>query len=201
MAGQAIRAGRAFIEVFADTKALRRGLTKVSARLRRFGTQIRGLGQSLSLALIAPAIGIFKVISAFARFEKTMSRVKALTQATSTEFEILRVRAKELGRTTVFTASQVADAMSDFALGGLNVVQILDAIEPALNLSAAAQLDVAEASEIAVKAMNAMGLESKDMNRIVDVLTGGFTNATTTLVQLGDAQTTKGKVRHGVRDL
>ncbi len=187
MAGQAIRAGRAFSEVFADTAPLARGLKRVSAKLKRLGTNIRGFGQRLGLALVVPGIGMVKLISAFARFEKTMSRVKALTQATSTEFDILRTRAKELGRTTVFTASQVADAMSDFALGGLSVAQILDAIAPAPNLSAAAQLDVAEASEIAVKAMNAMGLQATDMGRIVDVLTGGFTNATTTLVQLGDA--------------
>ncbi len=185
--GQGIRAGRAFVEVFADTKKLARGLKKAAGLLKNFGRDIRGIGQRMAIGLALPALGILRVLTAFARFEKTMSRVKGLTRATSKEFETLRKEAKMLGRTTVFTAGQVADAMSEFALGGLEVKQIMDVIAPSLNLAAAAQMEVAEASLIAVKTMNALELQSTDMTRIVDTLTGGFTSSATTLEQLGDA--------------
>ncbi len=186
-AGQGIRAGRAFVEVFLDSRKLARGLKLAATKLKNFGASVRGLGQRMAAGLALPAFGVFRIISAFARFEKTMSRVKSLTQATTTQFAMLNKEAQRLGRTTVFTASQVADAMSEFALGGLEVQQIMDVIAPSLNLAAAAQMDVAESALIAVKTMNALQLKATDMGRITDVLTGGFTNSATTLLQLGDA--------------
>lgn len=189
MAGKsgAIRAGRAFVEIFADSTLLQKGLKKVEGQLRAFGSNVRSLGLQLAAALVLPGFALLKIIQNFAEFEQTMARVKALTAATGKEFRELEETAKRLGRTTVFTATQAGKAMAFFALAGQNTREILDSIGPTLDLAAAGQIDVAQAADIVVKAMKGMGIAASETGRVVDVLSAGMTTANTTLEQMGEA--------------
>lgn len=122
-----------------------------------------------------------------ASFEQGMARVKALTGATGAEFDALSGKAKELGRTTMFSARQSAEAMSFLALAGFDANKIIDSMGPTLDLAAAGQMDVAQAADIAAKIMAGMGLEAKDLGKVVDVLAKAFTTSNTDLTQLGEA--------------
>lgn len=120
-------------------------------------------------------------------FEHAMSRVKALTNATADEFEALEARAIELGAKTVFTARQAAESMQQFALAGFDANKILAASGPALDLAAAGQLSMAEASQIVVRIMAGMGVQTHEVASAVDVLVKAFTTSNTDLRELGDA--------------
>src|SRR5690606_21948473 len=111
----------------------------------------------------------------------------ALTGAAGPDFEKLEERAKELGRTTVFSASQAAEAMSSFALAGFDVQQILKAIGPTLDLAATGQIEIGQAADIAAKIMAGMGLEADQLGHAVDVMAKAMTSANTDLEMLGDA--------------
>lgn len=181
-----IRAGRAFVELGVSDK-LTAGLRNAQRRLRAFGDGVRSIGQRL-VATSALAAAPFAASSVtFARFEQAMARVRALTGASAKDFQRLEAEAKRLGESTVFSASQAAEAMSFFALAGFDVDQILKAMVPTLNLAAAGQLEIAQAADIAAKVMAGMGIEAEDLGSAVDVLTKAMTTANTDLQQLGDA--------------
>ncbi|MFG0243621.1 MAG: phage tail tape measure protein [Phycisphaerales bacterium JB054] len=187
MAGaKGIRAGRAFVELGVSDR-LTAGLKAAQRRLAAFGAGVRSIGQQLAAASAVAATPLVLSSATFATFEQSMARVRALTNASEEDFQRLSGEAKRLGETTVFSASQAADAMGFFALAGFDVEQILRAIGPTLNLAAAGQLEIAQAADIAAKIMAGMGIEADRLGESVDVLTRAMTSANTDLLQLGDA--------------
>jgi TP901 family phage tail tape measure protein len=183
---QGIRAGRAFVELGVSDK-LTAGLKRAQQRLQAFGAGVRSIGTNLIKVSAAVATPLVIGTTVFASFEQQMARVRALTGATGRDFQRLSDEAKRLGETTVFSASQAAEAMSFFALAGFDVGQILKAIGPTLNLAAAGQLEIAQAADIAAKIMAGMGIEADNLGNAVDVLTKAMTTANTDLQMLGDA--------------
>lgn len=186
-AAGAIRAARAYVELFADDSKLVRGLRRAQAKLKAFGRSIQQFGRRLLSVGSLAAVPFALSAKTFANFESQMARVKALTGATENQFTRLEQEAKRLGATTVFSASQAAEAMSSFALAGFDVDQILSAIGPTLDLAAAGQIEIAEAADIAAKIMAGMGLTAEELGNAVDVMAKAMTTANTDLTMLGDA--------------
>ncbi len=191
---QGIRAGRAFVELFADDSRLVRGLRASERKIKAFGSSIRKMGMKLTAISAAAMAPLAISTRTFAGFEQQMARVRALTGASDKNFKRLSDAAKRLGEQTVFSASQAAEAMSFFALAGFDVEQILGAIGPALDLAAAGQIEIAQAADISAKIMAGMGLTADELARSVDVLTKAMTTANTDLGQLGDAMKFVGPV-------
>lgn len=177
-------------------------LASSNARLERstntLGVAIRGLAQFLGPAVLVGALtlAIKTTVALGAQFDYQMSRVGALTGATTEQYESLRLKAKQMGETTAFTASQSADAMSFLAMAGLRYDQILQAIQPNLALAAAAQIDLGRAADISTNVMTQFGLQASDTNRIVDVLTKGTISFNTNLEELSTAMNYMGPTAH-----
>lgn len=113
-------------------------------------------------ALSSAIIGIAKAsIETGMEFEASMSKVEALSGATGTELELLTEKAKEMGASTMYSASQAADALSYMALAGWDSKDMLEGIEPILNMAAAANMDLAQASDIVTDYLTAFGLEAR----------------------------------------
>ena len=136
---------------------------------------------------IALTAAVLAVTIQFASFEQTMALVKARTGATTDEFIKLEKQARLMGLTTVFTAKQAAAAMAQFALQGLSTKEIIEAIEPTLNLAAAGQLEMAQAALITAGVMRAMKLDVSQLERVVDVLAKTAVTSATDVTQLGEA--------------
>lgn len=186
-AAGAIRAARAYVELFADDSKLVRGLRRAQAKLKAFGKSVQQFGRQLLTVGTLAAVPFALSAQTFANFESQMARVKALTGASEDQFSRLETEAKRLGAQTVFSASQAAEAMSYFALAGFNVDQILAAIGPTLDLAAAGQIEIAEAADIAAKIMAGMGIAADDLGYAVDVMAKAMTTANTDLTMLGEA--------------
>ena len=102
------------------------GLMKADDTFQKVGKRLQRMGAGFSAAITAPVIGIGAVVLRTAGdFEASMNRVGAALSAPADQMDALRDRAKELGRTTSFTASQSADAIEILAKNGLNAAQIL----------------------------------------------------------------------------
>lgn len=115
-----------------------------------------------------------------ADFEKAMSGVQSVTKGTAMEMERLRAAALKAGQDTVYTATEAAHAQEELAKAGLSAADILGgALTGALSLAAAGGLDLAEAADVAAKAMSQFGLRGKDVEHVADMLAGGA-NATAT---------------------
>lgn len=120
-------------------------------------------------------------------FEASMSNVEALSGASGDELEALSNKAKEMGATTKFTAGESADALSYMALAGWNTQSMLEGISPVLNLAAAANMDLAQASDIVTDYLTAFGLKASDTTHFVDVMAYAMAHSNTDVIQLGEA--------------
>lgn len=146
-----------------------------------------GMGGSLLTPGLAGGIAAAGAVKVGMDFEKSMSRVKALTGATGEEFDALRQLALKLGRETEFSASQAAEGMSSFALSGFKAKAILDVMTPSVRLASAGMIDIGKSAEISAIILRAMGLEESKLGKVTDVLTFAMTNALTDMTQLSDA--------------
>lgn len=170
-------------------------LKAVSASVTKVGQDIKQTGQTLTAGLTLPIVALGGLAAkTFIDFEGQMNRVKGVTGATNEELENMSQLAKEMGRTTVFTATQAADAMGFLAMAGFNVQETMGALPGTLQLAAAAQMDLADAADITSNILTGYGFKTEELGRVNDVLVKTFTNANTNLVQLGEAMKYAGPV-------
>lgn len=120
-------------------------------------------------------------------FTSSMSEVGAISGATGAELEQLEATAREFGATTVFSASESADALKYMALAGWDVEQSIAGLPGILNLAAASGMGLAEASDMVTDYLSAFGLAASDAEGFADMLAYAQSNANTTAEQLGEA--------------
>jgi TP901 family phage tail tape measure protein len=139
----------------------------------------------MGLALVG-AFGI--AVGAAAKFDKEMSEVAAVSNATGAELEKLRQAALAAGKDTAFSASEAAKAEAELAKAGLSTADILGgALAGSLDLAAAGSLDLAEAADISAKAMNTFGLRGGDVGHVADVLAAAANKSATDVHEMGEA--------------
>lgn len=176
-----IRAARAWVELVVDNSKLSRGLQRAELELKAFANKLTGLGTQMfgmGAAMLTP---IGYAVRQFAELDDTLRLVRAVTRATSREFDALSAKARFLGKTTSFTSQQVAEAMANLGRAGFDPRQIDGMIKHVMNLARATQTNVSTAAEITGNAMRQFGMEAKDSQRIVDVLTTAANNSSQTL--------------------
>lgn len=122
-----------------------------------------------------------------AKFEASMSNVEALSGASGDALERLSAKAREMGTTTIYSASESADALSYMALAGWDVEQMLEGIEPVLSLAAAANMDLAEASDIVTDYITAFGLKASDAAHFSDAMARAMSTSNTTVELLAES--------------
>ena len=109
-------------------------------------------------------------VKTFASFDDALKRTQALTGGSAEDLKKLEQQSRLLGKTTAFSASQVAEAQGNMAQSGLSVNQILDATSGVLNLASAAQIDMATATDLTTSTLNIFGLEANKATSVADVL-------------------------------
>ena len=125
------------------------------------------------------------VVSTGKDFDSAMSKVSAVSGATGSELDALRQKAKEMGASTKFTASEAADAFNYMAMAGWKTGDMLDGISGIMNLAAASGSDLATTSDIVTDALTAFGLSAADSGRFADVLAAASSNANTNVEMMG----------------
>ena len=158
------------------------------AHFERLGKQLTSVGKKLTLGLTAP-LAAFGALAAKTAgdFQQGMNRVAAVSGATGDQLGQLREQAKELGRTTQFSASQAAEGMGFLAQAGFEANEILGAMPGTLQLAAASQIELGEAADIASNILSGYGLEVEELTRVNDVLVATTSSTNTNLTQLGEA--------------
>lgn len=173
-------------------------LTKISRNGAALGKKLQGIGRSLSISVSAPIAALgFSVGRTIVDFESQMNRVQGLTGETGETFDRLRNQAKDLGRTTAFSAAEAAAGQAFLAQAGFKTEQILAAMPSTLQLAAAGQLELADASDIASNVLSAFGIDAARTSSVVDALAFGAANANTNVQQLGEAVKFVGPIARG----
>jgi TP901 family phage tail tape measure protein len=186
-----------------DTSGLKRGERdlkqfgaqgeRTERKVEKFGGTAKRSFNAVALAATAALGAIVSLGSAvriIADFETSMSRLGAVSRATSGELEALRDIAKDLGSTTEFSASQAADGLNFLAMAGFNATEAMAAIPSVLDLATASGLGLAEAADTASNIMSGFGIEAQNAAQVADVLAAASTRANTTVGQLGAAMST-----------
>jgi TP901 family phage tail tape measure protein len=106
--------------------------------------------------------------------------------ATETAMNILESKAEQMGRTTKFTANEVADAFWYMAMAGWKTGAMLDGIDGVMNLAAASGSDLAETCDIVTDALTAFGESSGEAGRLADIMAAASSNANTNVSMMGE---------------
>ena len=179
-----IKAGRAYVEVTAETSKLKRNLTSAQAQLKEFGKTCQHLGRDMAALGGAMSLPFVLAERSFAGFDDKMRLVQAVTSATEEKFAELTETAQRLGRETSFTAQQVADGMIGLGRMGFNPSEITAAIGHVLNLSRATGTELGESADIAANSLRMFGLEAGKMADVSDILTATANGSAQTLTDL-----------------
>ena len=118
-------------------------------------------------------------------FDSAMSKVQAVSGATGKELDALREKAKEMGATTQFTASEAAEALNYMAMAGWKTEDMLDGLEGIMHLAAASGEELGKTSDIVTDALTAMGYSAKDAGKFADVIAAASANANTNVGLMG----------------
>ena len=120
-------------------------------------------------------------------FDSMMSEVAAISGATGDDLELLRETAKKYGETTVFSATEAAEALKYMSLAGWDAKTSSEALGGVLNLAAASGMDLGQASDLVTDYISAFGLEAKDSAYFADLLAYAQSKSNTTAEGLGEA--------------
>ena len=174
--------------------------TTVITTTKEFGESLKeGFGEALAakgLELAGEAISAIGdkakeaaeyVVEVGSSFEAGMSEVEAISGATGSELEALENKAKSLGSSTKFSATEAANAMTNMSLAGWSVNQTLSGIDGVLQLAAASNMDLADASQIVTDNISTFNLEASQSTHLADMMAYAQANSSTTAAELGEA--------------
>ena len=190
-----VRAGKAFVLIEAVDKTsfiLRR----ISAKMKAFGSKMTAMGRSMMTSGIFAAAPIAMATKRFASFDDAMRRVEARSGATAGEMKTLTDQAKELGRTTSFTAVQVADLQAKLAQKGFKPKQIGDMTGAVMNLARAAgsgeEGDTTVAADLVSGTLKAFQMGADQAGRVSDIFTAAVNGSNFSLEGLMDGMAKAG---------
>ena len=165
---------------------------KVADKVKQGLANIKDKFTDLASKGIGKAVDMLKdfirgVVNVGKDFTSTMSMVRANSGASAAEMEELEKVAKEMGASTTFSAVESAEALNYMALAGWDAKQSAEALGGILDLAAAAQMDLGDASDMVTDYLGAFGLKAKDAGHFADVLAYAQSHANTTAAGLGEA--------------
>ncbi|MDE6735578.1 MAG: phage tail tape measure protein [Desulfovibrio sp.] len=131
-------------------------------------------------------------------FEDAIARVGAVANASDEDMARLTATARQLGRDTVFSASQAAEGMQYLSMAGFDANETIAAMPGMLDLAAAGNTDLGRTADIASDILSAFKLKAEDMGQVSDTLAKTFTTSNTSLEMLGDTMKYVGPVAASV---
>lgn len=151
----------------------------------QLATAIKAAGVALSIKAIVDVLK--DCVSTSMDFNAAMSNVAATLDVPVGQLDRLKESATELGGTTQFTSTQVAEAYNYMALAGYDVEKSLEAMPSVLNLAAAGNIELARSSDMVTDAQSALRLSSEETEALVDQMAMTASKSNTSVEQLGDA--------------
>ena len=183
------------IRLMADTASYEAAMTRAGSTARSVASGMENTGRKGALiasgltaaGLAAAAFGVASIKMA-ADFDQQMSTVQANTGATSAQMDQLRAAAIEAGASTVYSASDSADAINDLGKAGMSVTDILTGgLTGALNLAASDGMAVGDAAEYMANALSMFHLKGSQASQVADTLAAGAGKAVGNVSDFGEA--------------
>ena len=170
------------------TQGVSRGAKQVQDTFKRIKSSISSTMGSLGIGL---GFGSFftSMINAGRSFEGAMARVKAVSNATASDFKKMRDEAIKMGANTKYSATEAANALENLTRNGLSATDATAALSKNLEFAQANSIDLAMGADILTNTMNEFGLKVSDLGSISDYLSSTAAHSATNVELLGDALT------------
>lgn len=157
-------------------------------KMKAVGQTFTSIGTTLTTKVTAPIVSLgTKAVKTAADFETGMKTVQALSGATGKDLEKLEEAARYWGKTTVYSATESAEALQYMALAGWDTEQMTDALGAVLYLAGGSMLDLGQTSDIVTDNITAFGLEAKDAAHFADVMAQTMSSSNTTTYLMGES--------------
>ena len=181
-------------------------IKKTAKEIQNAGKAISSVGSTMTKAITVPIAGIATAaVKTAADFEAAMSEVGAISGASGEDMAKLTAKAKEMGATTAFSASESAEAMKYMAMAGWKTADMTEGIAGIMNLAAASGEDLAATSDIVTDGLTAFGMAAKESGRFADVMAATSSNANTNVALMGETfkycASTAGAMGYSVEDI
>ena len=156
-------------------------------KLKGYGDNMEKAGKTWSKRVSAPIIGVSTLATKLGiDFQSAMSEVGAISGATGDELAILEKKARDMGATTKFSASDAADGLKYMAMAGWDTNAMLEGLDGVLALAAASGEDLGLTSDIVTDALTAFGMQAKDAGTFADLLASASSNSNTNVALMGE---------------
>lgn len=190
----AINAGSVYSELILDASKYNAGLLAAEKQMQSFsskmqdmGNKMQAMGSNLSKKLTLPIVGVGAIAAKIGMdFEAGMSQVQAISGASGNDLEALEAKAKKMGATTKFSASEAAEGLKYMAMAGWDTNQMLDGLDGVMMLAAASGEDLGMVSDIVTDALTAFGMEAAQAGEFADLLASASSNSNTNVAMMGE---------------
>jgi len=169
-------------------------VSKSSGKVTKSGESMAGamLKSQIAFAALSKAANFLtdqlkQSVTVGASFEQQMAKVGAVSKATAEQQKALSAAAKEMGRTTQFSATEAASALEAMSRAGFKAQQSIAALPKVLQLSAASGVSLGESADIVTNVMSSMGKQVSELSHVNNVLVETFTSSNTTLESLASS--------------
>ncbi|PTI55075.1 phage tail tape measure protein, partial [Staphylococcus xylosus] len=162
-------------------------LDKMSEKYGKMSQNMRSVGRNMSMYVTTPIAGAMGYAGKLGvEFDDGMRKVQAISGATGKDLDALKAKAREMGATTKFSASDSAEAMNYMAMAGWKSQDMMSGLPGIMDLAAASGEELGTVSDIVTDGLTAFGLEAKDSGHFADVLAAASANANTNVQMMGD---------------
>lgn len=160
----------------------------VGAKLKEVGGKISEIGQNMTTKVTVPiAAGFTAAIKTTSDFESQMSKVQAISGSNAEQMDALKEKARDMGATTKFSASEAGEAMEYMAMAGWKTEDMLNGVSGIMHLAAASGEELGTTSDIVTDALTAFGMSADESGRFADILASAASNANTNVSMMGES--------------
>ena len=153
------------------------------------GGKALGLGGAASAGMALASV-VKNNVELARDYEKALSVLAAILGTTKEGIRELDAQAQQLGATTTFTASEVAELQTELAKLGYSVKEITNMAPAILNFSQATGASLADAASLAGAALRMFGKDSEDTTEFVDKMSAATTKSALNFSYLQNAMST-----------
>ena len=193
-----------FVELGFKGQGLKTGAREAERAMSRMGNTVGNVSNMMNRLTVrafqagAAAMAAFGVSAAVtgAKFERAMTMVGVLSGETGDNLQRMTDQARELGRTTAFTATEAAEGMQALARAGLSTNQVIQASAPAMHYAGANATSMTNATGQLAATMSQFSMHAYESTRIVDVFTAAINNSLLDTTSLTEAMKYAGTTGH-----
>jgi len=195
------------VDLTANTARFHRNMTQAQRTMQQFRRtamsvtrtldDVARVGKKAAVGLAAITAAATGVLQTTATFERSMMRVKAVSQASVAEYKAMEKAALDMAKATQYTAQQVAEGMGYMAMAGFKSNEIIGAMPTVLRLATAGMMDLATSADIVTNILTGYGLAVEDLGAATDVLVSAMTGANVDLKMLGESFKYVGPIAKG----